>query len=324
MFELRRGLWVWISDARRTATNVRVHAVEMTVTPADAAQVIRLWPDGPPTQIDGVPDEVEYVVSAGVAKGTTFLRNISDPMLMVFTPPAELRNGIGVIVVPGGGWTINAWSHEGFDVVSWLAALGYTTFMLKYRVMASDPDQAKFEARMAAMDAGLGAVLPKAQKPRAIGDVIDIEPYHAARGACADDGRRAIALVREHATRFGVRPDAIGMVGFSAGAFLAVDVALDPRADQLAFIAPIYGGETRGTPVPSDAPPLFTAVAQDDILINIVEGVHADWSAADRPAELHVFARGGHGFGMVKQGMPSDRWTELFLAWLDDLGLTRD
>ena len=68
-----------------------------------ATEIIRLWPDGPPTRIDGVPDEVEYPVQAGVAKGTTFLRNISDPTLTVFTPVAGSSNGVGVIVVPGGG-----------------------------------------------------------------------------------------------------------------------------------------------------------------------------------------------------------------------------
>jgi acetyl esterase/lipase len=293
----------------------------MTVGPADADEIIRLWPDGPPTRIDDVPDEVEYPVRAGVAAGTTFLRNISDPTLTVFTPPAGSGNGIGVIVVPGGGWTINAWTHEGIDVAHWLTALGYTAFVLKYRVQASDPDQAAFDAAMATIDAGLAAPLPDAKKPREISRLISTERYLQARAACADDGRRAIELVREHAQRFDVRADALGMIGFSAGAFLAVDVALDPRAAQVAFIAPIYGGETRGAAVPADAPPLFMAVAQDDILVKIVEGLHADWSAADRPSELHVFARGGHGFGMVGQGLPSDRWADLFLAWLDDLGV---
>jgi acetyl esterase/lipase len=279
---------------------------------------MRLWPDGPPTRIDGVPDEVAYSPTAGVAAGTTFLRNISDPTLTVFAP-ADRPNGVGVIVVPGGGWTINAWSHEGLDVCSWLTSLGCTAFLLKYRVQASDPDQAAFEARMAAIDAGLAAPLPKARKPAAIGELIATDAYHHARAACADDGRRAIELVREHADALGVRRDAIGMVGFSAGAFLAVDVALDPRAEQIAFIAPIYGGETRGAAVPADAPPLFTAVAQDDVLVRIVEGLHADWTAAGRPAELHAFARGGHGFGMVHQGLPSDRWTDLLWSWLEDL-----
>jgi acetyl esterase/lipase len=260
-----------------------------------------------------------------VAAGTTFLRNISDPTLSVFAPQ-RVGNGVGVIVVPGGGWTISAWCHEGLDVVEWLTGQGFTAFLLKYRVRATDPNQEAFEAMQAAIDAGLAAGLAARILPSAISDVIpagsELESsYLEARTACADDGRRAIELVREHADRFGVSADTVGMIGFSAGAFLIVDVALDPRADQVAFIAPIYGGETRGAAIPADAPPLFTAVAQDDILVKIVEGLHADWSAAGRSSEFHEFARGAHGFGMVKQGMPSDRWTDLFLAWVDDLSL---
>jgi acetyl esterase/lipase len=291
----------------------------MVASVPDAAEVLRLWPDGPPTRIDGVPDEAEFVVPAGVAKGTTFLRNVSDPTLTVFTPADDTANGHAVIVVPGGGWTINAWTHEGVDVARWLTGVGCTAFLLKYRVQASDVDQAAFEARAAAMDQALATRITHAMKPSAIADLISTNPYEDARAACADDGRRAIELVRAEAERFGVRADTLGMIGFSAGAFLAVDIAMDPRAPQLAHIAPIYGGETRGAPVPDDAPPLFTAVAQDDVLVKIVEGLHADWSAADRPSELHVFARGGHGFGMIEQGLPSDRWTDLYLAWLDDI-----
>jgi acetyl esterase/lipase len=292
----------------------------MTDTVAGATRTVRLWPDGPPTRIEGVPDEVAYPAPPGMAAGTTFLRNISDPTLSVFSPDAS-GNGIGVIVVPGGGWTINAWTHEGLDVARWLTSIGCTVFLLKYRVQASGADQARFEARMAAIDDAVYAPMPKASKPTAIGDLISTDEYHRARAACADDGRRAIELARELAPELGVRTGAIGMIGFSAGAFLIVDVALDPRADQVDFIAPIYGGETRGSQVPADAPPLFTVVAQDDTLVRIVEGLHADWTAADRSSELHVFARGGHGFGMVEQGLPSDRWTDLFRAWLEDLRL---
>ncbi len=294
----------------------------MTADPADAAEVIRLWADDdPPFVIDGVGDEVAYPAPpAGLAVGGTFLRNIADPTLSVFPPRAGRANGVGIIVVPGGGWTISAWTHEGLEVARWLAGAGYATFLLKYRVQASDPDQAVFEAQMAAVDGALATPRAAAELPRAIADLISTEAYLRARAAAADDGRRAIAIVRQQAARFGVRPDAVGMIGFSAGAFLAVDVALDPGAEPLAFIGAIYGGETRGAPVPADAPPLFTVVAQDDILGTIVQGLHADWSAADRPSELHVFARGAHGFGMVRQGTPSDRWTDLFLAWLDDRG----
>jgi acetyl esterase/lipase len=290
----------------------------MTVVPTGAVEVITLWPDGPPSRIANVPPEVAYEVRGGVAAGTTFLRNISEPTMTVFTPSGA-ANGVGVIVVPGGGWTISAWTHEGLDVARWLTALGYTAFVLKYRVQGSGADQDAFEARMAAVDATLAAGLAAGNLPRRMDDLIATERYLEARKSCADDGRQAIQLVREQAERFGVRAGSIGMIGFSAGAFLAVDVALDPRAEPLAFVAPIYGGETRGAPVPDDAPPLFSAVARDDILVRIVEGLHADWSAAGRSSELHVFARGAHGFGMIRQGLPSDHWADLFVAWLEDL-----
>jgi acetyl esterase/lipase len=283
---------------------------------AQATDVIPLWPDGPPTTIEGLPPEIEFPVDFGVAKGGTMIRNISEPTLSIFEPTG-VSNGHGIIVAPGGGWTINAWTHEGLDVADWLTPLGFTVFLLKYRVQASHPDQAKFEKFWAAQDSSLLGPIPKANKPQAIGDVLATDAYVQARLAAADDGRRAIELVR---ARFA---GTVGMLGFSAGAFLAVDIALDPRAEQLAYIAPIYGGETRGATVPADAPPLFTAVAQDDILVKIVEGVHGDWSGANRSSELHVFARGAHGFGMVKQGLPSDQWTQLFSAWLDDLGVAR-
>jgi acetyl esterase/lipase len=159
-----------------------------------------------------------------------------------------------------------------------------------------------------------------AELPRAISDLVATDEYKAARAAALDDGRRAVEISREIASRYDVRPETIGMIGFSAGAYLTVDVAMDPGgAAPLAFIAPIYGGETLGRPVPADAPPMFAAVARDDVLYKICEGVYIDWSDADRPCELHVFARGQHGFGLVEQGMPSDRWPELFLAWLTDV-----
>jgi acetyl esterase/lipase len=89
----------------------------------------------------------------------------------------------------------------------------------------------------------------------------------------------------------------------------------------MAFAAPIYGGTTGGKPVPADAPPLYLCIAYDDnLLLKSVESLYADWSKAGRPAELHIFARGGHGFGMVKRGLPVDRWVDLLGDWLVDLG----
>ena len=172
------------------------------------------------------------------------------------------------------------------------------------------------------MSETLARPLPAARTPRSFDKVVTDPTMKAARETAADDGRRALAIVREEAARLGVDPAKVGMLGFSAGAFLVADVAMDPGgAPQLAFVAPIYGGETRGRAVPADAPPLFTAVAQDDrMLVSVVRGLCDDWFDADRPVEMHMFARGGHGFGMTHLDQPTDRWIELFETWLADRG----
>jgi acetyl esterase/lipase len=174
---------------------------------------------------------------------------------------------------------------------------------------------------MAATNAQLSTPLSAAKAPKAIDEIIRDESLRYAREVAADDGRRALQLVGQRASEWGVKPDRIGLIGFSAGAFLVTDVAMDPQGPPPAFLAPIYGGETRGRPIPADAPPLFTVIAHDDrLLFHSVEGLYSDWSLADHSAELHIFARGAHGFGMVRQGLPSDRWIDLLGAWLADKG----
>ncbi len=287
---------------------------------AQSDEIIRLWPDGPPTRLEGVGPEAQYRAPVGVAAQATMLRNVSEPSLTVFRPAKP--NGVGVIVCPGGGWRLLAWEHEGLDVAHWLTAQGYTAFLLKYRVRGTPVAQADYDAEMAKMFSQIDMTRKAKTAFRAMGDIVPYETIRAAREAAADDGRRAIAIVRERARQWDVDPNKLGMIGFSAGAFLVADVAVDPRAAPLAFVAPIYGGETLGRPVPADAPPLFTCVAQDDFLLyRVVEGLYADWTDAGRSAEMHIYRRGAHGFGMVKQGFPSDRWIEQFHDWLTDLGL---
>lgn len=282
-------------------------------------QIIQLWPDGPPSVIDGVPGESTFVAKTGLSVGTTMLRNISEATLTVVRP--RKPNGRGVIICPGGGWRILAWQHEGLDVAAWFAERGFTAFLLKYRVMGTPADETAFEAVMTGMATSLASAIPAAKAPRAMGEITKDEPrYVAARDIAAVDGRRAIEIVRARAAEWDVDPAQLGMIGFSAGAFLTMDVAVDPRAAPLAFVAAIYGGETRGRAVPADAPPLFATIAQDDrLLFRVVEGLYADWSNADRPSALHVFSRGAHGFGMIRTGAPSDRWLDLLGDWLDDL-----
>jgi acetyl esterase/lipase len=289
------------------------------VTGALPDKVIPLWPDGPPSKLEGVGPELEFRVPVGLAAGTVMVRNVSEPTLSVFRPAKP--NGVGAIVCPGGGWRILAWEHEGTELARWLTERGYTAFLLKYRVRGTPASQADFDAEMAKLDSQIDLTRRGRKAPRALSDIFPYEWVSEAREAAADDGRRAIAIVRERAKEWDIDPNKIGMIGFSAGAFLVVDIAVDPRAAPLAFVAPIYGGETLGRPVPADAPPLFTVMAQDDVLLyRLAEGLYADWTDAERSAEMHIYRRGNHGFGMVKQGLPSDRWIEQFHDWLTDLG----
>jgi len=286
-------------------------------------EVIRLWPDGPPSELHGVGSEVEFRGPVGATVDAVMLRNVSEPTLSVYRPTNGKSNGVGVIVCPGGGWRILAWEHEGTEVVRWLTAHGYTAFLLKYRLRGTPAAQADYDAEMVTLHSQIDLTRMGRTAFRAMGEIVPYETIRAAREAAADDGRRGIAIVRERAKEWDLGPGEIGMIGFSAGAFLVADVAIDPRAAPLAFVAPIYGGETLGRAVPEDAPPLFTVIAQDDILLyRVVEGLYSDWTDAGRSAELHIYRRGNHGFGMVKQGAPSDRWINLFHDWLIDQGFS--
>jgi acetyl esterase/lipase len=281
-------------------------------------EVIELWPDGPPTR---GPDLEEISERAAMPNGLELgrLRNVSRPTLTVYRP--AVANGVGVIVVPGGGWRVLMWEHEGTDLVHWLTERGYTAFLLKHRLAATTPDKDQYEAENLAMVTALSTPRPAAKAPRHIDEILKDETTRFGRKIQIEDGIQALRLVRERAGEFDVDPDKVGMAGFSAGAFLAVDVALSEPG--LAFIAPIYGGDVAGRSVPPDAPPLFTCLALDDhLLFRIIEGAYFDWTNADRPGEIHVFRRGAHGFGMMKQGLPSDGWVDLFGAFLADLGLS--
>jgi acetyl esterase/lipase len=142
------------------------------------------------------------------------------------------------------------------------------------------------------------------------------------------DGLAAVGYVRKHAAEFGISPARIGLMGFSAGGTVTAGVVFGYTAETRPdFIAPIYAymGAIKQTNVPADAPPMFVAAATDDQLGLATDSVnlYSKWLAAKKPVELHLYAKGGHGFGMRKQDLPTDQWIDRFGEWLQVQGLLK-
>ncbi len=136
-----------------------------------------------------------------------------------------------------------------------------------------------------------------------------------------NDGMTAVRYVRQHAAALKVSPSRIGFMGFSAGGTLTMCVAYNGTAESRPdFVAPIYayGNAIIGTTVPAEKMPAFIVAATDDALVPASHSVniYSKWTAAKQPAELHLYEKGGHGFGMKTQNIPADGWIERFAEWL--------
>ena len=215
-----------------------------------------------------------------------WVRKVTQPVMEVY--PAAKPTGAAVIVAPGGGFSILAIEHEGRDVARWLNQKGIAAFVLRYRV--------------------------------------GLESREASQKAAIEDGLLAVKTVRERAGEWKLDSKRIGVMGFSAGGYLTVGVAaqytLESRPD---FAISIYAVAPDGYQVPSDAPPLFIAVAYDDNprMTGTATGLLNNWKKAKAPAELHVFSDGGHGFGMNRKGKSCDIWTDLLAQWMDRIGVLK-
>lgn len=254
------------------------------------SEVIRLWPSGAP-DTPKEWTEPEY-------QGKESITFVSTPTLTVVRPSAGKANGTAMIVAPGGAFAGLAWRLEGVEIAEWLAGRGITAFILKYRVR---PRQG-------------GAPLP-AIRP----GVDPMEQFKPAVDLAMADGMQAVRLVRQEAARFGIKPNRVGFIGFSAGAMTAMNVILKGDAQSRPdFAAPIYGAMP-DRPVPAGSPPLFVVVATDDkIMFGRSIEIFNRWIASGNRAELHVYEKGGHGFGMRRKGLPVDLWPQAFEAWLKD------
>lgn len=260
-------------------------------------EIIRLWPDQ-------VPDfelwrDIGPERDAVSPSGTRLVRNVSTPTLTAFLPDPAKATGTAIVVCPGGAFHFLSIEKEGTDVARWLTERGVAAFVLKYRVVPT-PDDDAFEAIRAD---------PTPHRPR----------MDRVRPMVVADGQQAIRTVREQANRWSIVPDRLGIIGFSAGACAAVGVAtkyMDAES-RPSFAASIYG-EWWERWIPADAPPLFLTAAGNDPLIDVSSNssLYEAWYAAGRRVEVHLYAQGGHGFGLESQGLPSDGWVDRFWEWL--------
>jgi len=242
---------------------------------------------------------------------TRVVYNVANPTLTVFQPESGKANGTAVIICPGGAFFALSIDSEGFDVARWLTAKGVTCFVLKYRLVECKTDDPTAEVMARGPLNALDAVVAPIVK------------------LALADANTSIGYVRKHAGAYGVNPDRIGIIGFSAGGTVAVSAALnytaETRPDFAAPIYPDYHWAIKGSGVPADAPPIFVLAASDDSLGLAPQSVaiYQDWIAARKSAELHLYSKGGHGFGMRQRHLPSDHWIELFADWLDVQGLLK-
>lgn len=223
--------------------------------------------------------------------------NVAKPTLTAYLPDKKKATGTGVIIAPGGAFVTLAIDIEGRDVARWLQEKGIAAFVLKYRLMEQRP----------------GGAMPS---------MADMD---AAGKFAAADGVQALKVVKQRAAEWGVSPDKIGIVGFSAGATVATTPLLGDAAGRPAFVGLIYGGPFGGPgAVPANLPPIFLAWAQNDpIGANTTAKMYEALKASGQNPEAHIYVSGGHSFGLKKQGLTSDHWIESFYYWLEAQGFTK-
>ena len=258
--------------------------------------VLDLWPDGVP--LSGQKAEPSEEVRTN-KNGILRITNVTRPQMTVYRP--DDPNGAAVLVCPGGGYKILAYEHEGTDVCEFLTEHGVTAILLKYRVPSP-------------------------------------------RERALQDAQRAIGMIHHHAEEWGVDSGRIGMLGFSAGGNLTVmtclhgsehtypmDEKLDVENSIPSFAIPVYPAYLveRGSegPLLSDitvkdtSPPLCLVHAADDPWTASGSFLLAvEYKKHDIPCEVHVYAKGGHGFGMKKKGLPVDAWPDRVVEWMDSMG----
>ena len=265
-----------------------------------------IWPAKPPGDTVELPPEQDVTKpDAKDAGGKRIIRltNVSIPTISIYRPSKETDTGTSVIICPGGGHSILAFNHEGTETAEWLTTLGVTGIVLKYRVPTRTPNGDRWKAAV-------------------------------------QDAQRAVSLVRSRASEWGIHPQRIGIVGFSAGGHLAIATAtsfhqrtyepiddIDKISCRPDFAIPVYPGYLKPKDkdelapyinIPADAPPMFLVHGGEDIISPPEHSVlmYLALRRAGVPAELHVYAGTAHDFGVRKSDRACSTWTQSCADWL--------
>jgi acetyl esterase/lipase len=283
------------------------------VAAATAAEPpVSLWPKGAPGEKGDIGPEADTTKPDGAlvaGKRVIRLGNVSDPTLTVYSPPKEKANGVAVVVFPGGGYNILAMDLEGTEICEWLNSIGVTGVLVKYRVPARK---------------GL--------------------PRHAAP---LQDAQRALGLVRHRASRWGIDPKRIGVLGFSAGGHLAAALsnnfekrtyepqdeadAASCRPDFSVLIYPAYltvrdAGDTLAPEVTVTAktPPTILIQAGDDgVRVENSLFYYLALKNVKAPVEMHLYPAGGHGYGLRRTELLVTTWPARVEDWMRAMGFLR-
>ena len=268
--------------------------------PPPAHEVVRIWPGPAAGTTDAKSAEEEADVTLPVIGKVHIVTNVTVPTLTIFRPAAGKANGTAMIVMPGGSFRALAWDIDGIESSRWLAAHGITAFLLKYRVRPLGDGES-------------------------FGDTLDdfARATVSRRAAAVADAGQAVRFVRSHAAQYGIRPDRVGLIGFSAGGMATEEAAIAKEADARPDFAVVMYGAALSSALPgADAPPVFIAAAQDDDGLPATNSaeIFQRWTKVNRPAELHIYERGGHGFGFRHHNSTSDGFPADLERWLASRG----
>lgn len=293
-----------------------VSAQQTTWQPSSGHTQVPIWP-GPAAQSVPGPENTGTVTTLVAGKPWVYVGNVSQPTMTVYSPKGK-NTGVAVVVFPGGGFEVLAIDLEGTEVCDWLTSEGITCVLLKYRV-PSLPYDWHCKCR----------------------------PDSLAKSTPAlEDAQRTVGLVRFHAAEWHINPHKIGVLGFSAGGYLVAEISTDfePRlyapvdtADMQScrpdFAVAIYPGHLwtydKGlelnpmVPASSQTPPTFLLQAEDDHVDSVNDSLayYIALKKAGVPVEMHLYAQGGHAFGLRRTKFPITEWPQLVETWLGTIGM---